>query len=124
MHVVVQIIVSLLPELDLLEVDLNANIAHIHILQAEVLLESVSALVGDVSESVQQFLSPILKERYLRHESLSQIGQQLFQRLAFLDFKEVLVVVWVGHVVEAKVAWTILRNQEFLCCANLIEKLC
>ena len=124
MHVVVQIVVSLLSELDLLEIDFDANVADIHILQAEVLLEAVSALVGDVAESVQQLLRPILEERDLWHECLSKIGQQLLQRLAFLDFKEVLVVVRVGHVVEAEVAWAILRDQELLCCANLIEELC
>ena len=107
-HVVVQIVVSLLSELDLLEVNLDANVADIHILQAEVLLEAVCALVGDVPESVQQLLGPILEERYLWHECLSKIGQQLLQWLTFLDFKEVLVVVGVGHVVEAEVAWAIL----------------
>ena len=101
MHVVVQIVVSLLSKLDLLEVDLDANVTDIHILQAEVLLEAVCALVCDVAESVQQLLRPILEERDLWHECLSKIGQQLLQRLAFLDFKEVLVVVGVGHVVEA-----------------------
>ena len=103
-HVVVQVVVSLLSKLDLLEVDLDANVADIHILQAEVLLEAVRALVGDVSECIQQLLRPVLEERYLWHECLSKISQQLLQRLTLLDFKEVLVVVGVCHVVEAEVA--------------------
>ena len=52
MHVVVQIVVSLLSELDLLEVDLDADVADVHVLQTQVLLQAIRALVCDVPESV------------------------------------------------------------------------
>ena len=122
-HVVVQVVVSLLSKLDLLKVALDANVADIHILQAEVLLKAVRALVGDVSECIQQLLRPVLEERYLWHECLSKISQQLLQRFALLDFKEVLVIFDVGHIVEAKITWAVLGKQQLFGSSDLIEEL-
>ena len=61
MHVVVQLIVTLVSKLDLLEVDLDANITHVDIFQAKVLLQAVRALVSDVSERIEKFLCPVLE---------------------------------------------------------------
>ena len=52
MHVVVQIVVSLLSKLDLLEVDLDSNVTYIDVLETEVLLKAIGTLVGDVAEGV------------------------------------------------------------------------
>ena len=58
---VVQLIVALVSKLDLLEVDLDANVTHVDIFQAEVLLQAVRALVGDVSERIEKFLCPVFE---------------------------------------------------------------
>lgn len=58
MHVVLKVVVSLLSKLDLFEVDFDANIADIDIFQTEIFLKAESALISDVSESIQQLFSP------------------------------------------------------------------
>ena len=123
MHVVVQIVVSLRAKLDLLEVDFDADLADVNILEREVLLEAVCALVCDIAERIQQLLCPALIERNVGLQCLVQIGQQLLQRFALLDLKEVLIVVWVAHVVEAKVAGAVLGEEQLFCGANLVEEL-
>lgn len=71
---ILQVVVSLLSKLDLLEVDLDTNVTHIHILETQVLLQAESALVGDVSECVEQLFGPILEQRDLRLKCLSLVS--------------------------------------------------
>jgi len=73
-HVILQVVVSLLSKLDLLEVDLDTDVTHVHILEAQVFLQAESALVGDVSESVKQLFGPILEQRDLRLKCLSLVS--------------------------------------------------
>ena len=93
MHVVVQVVVSLLTELDLLEVDLDTNVAHIDVLEGEVFLQTIGTLVCDITESVQKFLGPVLEQGNLWHQGFALVSQELLERLALFDLKEVLVVV-------------------------------
>ena len=58
---VVQLIVALVSKLDLLEVDLDTDVTHVDVFQAEVLLQAVRALVSDVSERIEKFLRPVLE---------------------------------------------------------------
>ena len=100
-HVVVQVIVALLAKLDLFKVDFDTDITHIDILKRQVLLETERAFICDISERIQQFLGPVFKQWDLRQKCLMQVSHQLLERLAFFDLKEVLIVLWITHVVEA-----------------------
>ena len=93
MHMVVDVVVSLLTELDLPQKHFDADFAHIDILECEALIEAKCALVGDIAEGIQEFFSPAFEHRDVRLQSLAQIRKQLLKWLSFLDLKEVLVVV-------------------------------
>ena len=57
------------------------------------------------------------------HQGLARFIQELLQRLAFLDLKEVLIEIRVSHIIKSQVRWEVLRGEKLLCGANLIEKL-
>ena len=122
-HVVVQIVVSLRAKLDLLEVDFDADLADVYVLKREIFLKAVSALVCDIAERIQQLLCPALIQWNVGLQRLVQIGQQLLQRFALLDLKEVLIVVWVAHVVETQIAGAVLGEEKLFRGANLVEEL-
>jgi hypothetical protein len=119
----VQCVVPLLSELNLFEVDLNAYITHIDVLESDVFVQVVGAPVGDVSECVQDLFGPVLEKRFVVDESLAQVSHDLLDLSALLDLEEILVVVLVGYVIEAQVAGEILGEEEFLGCTNLVEEL-
>ena len=123
MHVVVQVVISLLAKLDFLEVHLDANVADKDIFERQVLLQTIGALVGDIAEGVEQLFSPVFEQRDLRQESLALLSEELFERFALLDFKEVLVIFDVGHIVEAKITWAVLGKQQLFGSSDLIEEL-
>ena len=74
MHVVVQVVISLLAKLDFLEVHLDANVADKDIFERQVLLQTIGALVGDIAEGVEQLFSPVFEQWDLRQESLTVTG--------------------------------------------------
>lgn len=51
------------------------------------------------------------------------LGHKSPQRLSFLDFKKVLIVISVALIIEPKIGRTVLTQQEFFRCTNLIEEL-
>eukprot|EP00353_Schmidingerella_taraikaensis_P001457 CAMPEP_0185594784 /NCGR_PEP_ID=MMETSP0434-20130131/76118_1 /TAXON_ID=626734 ORGANISM="Favella taraikaensis, Strain Fe Narragansett Bay" /NCGR_SAMPLE_ID=MMETSP0434 /ASSEMBLY_ACC=CAM_ASM_000379 /LENGTH=139 /DNA_ID=CAMNT_0028222341 /DNA_START=736 /DNA_END=1155 /DNA_ORIENTATION=- len=120
---VVEVVVALLPKLDLLQVDFDADLANVHVLQRQVLLQAERAFVGDVAERIQQLLRPALIQRHVRLQSLAQVRQQFLKRLALLNLEEVLIEIGVAHVIEAEVAGAVLRQQQLFCGANLVEEL-
>ena len=121
MHVIVQIVISLLSEFDFLQVDFDADFVHIDVLQAEIFLKSIGALVSDVSEGVEKLFGPVFEQRDLLEKGLSLVSQKLLERLAFLDFEEVLVEVSVGHVVETEVGWAVFGEKELFGSSDLVE---
>ena len=123
MHVVVQVVISLLAKLDFLEVHLDANVADKDIFERQALLQTIGALVGDIAEGVEQLFSPVFEQWDLRQESLALLSEELFERFALLDFKEVLVIFDVGHIVEAKITWAVLGKQQLFGRSDLIEEL-
>ena len=123
MHVVIQLIVSLITKLDLFQINFDTDVTNIHVLKAEILLQPIRAFVGNVTESVKQLLRPVFEQRDLGHESFTQVRHELLERLSFLDLKEILVVVYVCHVIKAKIARTVFREKKFFCGANLIKEL-
>ena len=124
MHVVVELVVPLVAELYLLEVDLDADVADVNVLQTQVLLQAIRALVRDVPESVEQLLGPILEEWDLRQQRFAQVCEELLQGLSLFYLEKVLIVVGIRHVIEAEITWTVFRQKKLFCGANLIEKLC
>jgi len=60
--VVVKIIVSLLTELDLLQVHLDPDIADIHVLERNFLMQGKRAFVCDVPEGIEEFFGPVFKK--------------------------------------------------------------
>ena len=105
---VIELIVSLIPKFDLLEVHLDSDITHVYVLQTQILLQTVRALVCYVPKRIEKLLGPVLEEGDLGQECLAQICEELLQRLALFDLKKVLVVVGIRHVIEAEVARTVL----------------
>ena len=109
MHVVIELVVPLVAKLDLLEVDLDADVADVNVLQTQVLLQAIRALVCDVPESVEQLLGPILEERDLRQQRFAQVCEELLQGLSLFDLEKVLIVVGIRHIIKAEIAWTVFR---------------
>ena len=62
MEVVVKVVVSLFPEFNLLQIDLDADVRNENIFQGDRLLKGVGAAVGDVSESVEELFGPIFEK--------------------------------------------------------------
>jgi hypothetical protein len=72
-QVIVKVIIALITELDLLQVDLNANIRHKNILERNRLLQRKCGPVSDVSKRVQQLFSPVFKERLMIQKTFSSL---------------------------------------------------
>jgi hypothetical protein len=67
-HVVVKVIVSLLPELDLLQVHLDPDIADIHVLKRDFLVQRKRAFVGDVSKGIEELFGPVFKKVWVLYK--------------------------------------------------------
>lgn len=73
MQVIVKVIIALITELDLLQVDLNANIRHKNILERNRLLQRKCGPVCDVPKRVQQLFSPVFEERLMIQKTFSSL---------------------------------------------------
>eukprot|EP00350_Pseudokeronopsis_sp_OXSARD2_P012216 CAMPEP_0170566474 /NCGR_PEP_ID=MMETSP0211-20121228/79861_1 /TAXON_ID=311385 /ORGANISM="Pseudokeronopsis sp., Strain OXSARD2" /LENGTH=139 /DNA_ID=CAMNT_0010887657 /DNA_START=453 /DNA_END=872 /DNA_ORIENTATION=- len=95
LQVVVKRVVSLLPKLDLLQVDLYAHITHVQVLESDILIQVVCGPVSKVSEGVEDFFCPVLEEGFKVNEVLAQVRHELLHLPSLLDLKEVLVMLGV-----------------------------
>ena len=68
---VLQGVVTLVAELNLLQVELDAHVRHIHVPESYIPAEVVGGAVSYVSEGVEEFLAPILEERIVTEEGLA-----------------------------------------------------
>ena len=67
-QMVVNIVITLVTELHLFQVDFNSNVRHVDIFESDWLLQSVGASISNVSESIQEFLSPVFEQRLVLYQ--------------------------------------------------------
>lgn len=111
LKVLVEILLAESRELELLDVDLDAEVGDVDVSEVDVGRQVVSRFVGQVLERLQQFSGPEPEEMLVVLQPLTRLFEQLSQSFAFLDVEEVQIVIRVRHVVEANVRLEVLTPQ-------------